>query len=133
MENKSEQIPVVKVSTPAQSTEAKITPKIYTPMVDIYETKDNFMIIADVPGVDDKSLEITVEKNILTINGRVEPMECKDHELTYREYDVGNYRRSFALSGEIDRDKIEGTVKDGVLRLTLPKTEQIKVRKITVH
>ncbi len=132
MESKSEQIPVVRVSTPA-SVEKKVSPKIYTPPVDIYETKDNFMIIADVPGVDDKSLEITVEKNVLTINGRVEPLECKDHDLTYKEYDEGNYRRSFVLSGDIDRDKIEGTVKDGVLRLTLPKTEQMKVRKITVH
>ena len=132
MEKKGEQIPVVQVSTPA-TAEAKVSLKTYTPPVDIYETKENFVIIADVPGVDDKSLEITVEKNVLTINGRVEPMECKGHDLTYREYELGNYRRSFVLSGEIDRDKIEGTVKDGVLRLTLPKAEQVKVRKITVH
>ncbi len=124
MEDKKEQI---------QEMEPKRTGRLYTPMVDIYETKDRFVLIADLPGVDNKSLDITVEKNVLTINGTVAPLQYKDHELSFREYDVGDYRRSFVLSGDIDRDKIEAAVKDGVLHLTLPKTEAVKVKKITVH
>ncbi len=132
MEPKDKELPVVKQAAPAV-TERRTTPKTFIPLVDIYETKDSFVLIADVPGVDDKSMEVTLEKNVLTIHGTVEPMECKDHDLSYTEYDMGNYHRSFILSGDIDRDKIEANVKDGVLHLTLPKTEKVKVKKITVH
>lgn len=132
MEDKSQQVQVKKVSAPPEA-EPQRRMKVFTPMVDIYETKDAFVLVADVPGVDDKSLDITVDKNVLTINGTVEPVQYKDHELSFSEYDVGNYHRSFVLSGDIDRDKIEATVKNGVLHLRLPKTEQMKVRKITIH
>ena len=132
MENTSEQIPEKKDVTPVGVETIRNT-KIYAPLVDIYETKENFVLIADLPGVDEKSLDITIEKNVLTINGTVEAKPCKDHESAVREYDVGDFRRSFILSGNVDRDKIEATLKDGVLHLTLPKTEAIKVKKINVH
>jgi len=132
MENKNEQIQEKQAAVPMEA-EAARSAKFYMPLVDIYETKDSFVLIADVPGVDDKSMDITVEKNVLTISGTVDQRPCKDHELSLMEYDVGDYRRSFILSADIDRDKIEATVKDGVLHLTLPKTEAVKVKKITIH
>lgn len=111
---------------------ARGTARTFAPPVDIYETGNNIVLVADVPGVDDKSLDISVEKNVLTIQGTVSPFSPENHQLSCREYESGDYRRSFTLSGEIDRDKIEATVKNGVLHMTLPKTEQMKVRKIAI-
>jgi HSP20 family molecular chaperone IbpA len=95
--------------------------KTFVPRVDIYETKEALFLIADMPGVDDKTVDVELEKNILTISGRVEDGKLKDHTLVFSEYEVGDYERSFTLSDEIDREKIKATVKQGVLRLELPK------------
>lgn len=131
MENKSEQVPTA-VSPAAPQVRWMRDAKRYIPPVDVYETADNIILVADVPGADEKSIDITVEKNVLTIQGTVEPVAFKDHKLSYLEYDVGDYYRSFTLSGEIDREKIAAVVRDGVLHLTLPKSEQMKTKKIAV-
>jgi HSP20 family molecular chaperone IbpA len=106
--------------------------KVFVPSVDIIERKEDLLLIADMPGVDDKSLDITLEKNILTINGYVEPEIPDKHKLVYAEYSVGDYQRTFTLSDEIDRERIQASVKNGVLRLILPKAEAAKVKKIAV-
>lgn len=107
--------------------------KVFVPSVDIIERKDDLMLIADMPGVDEKSLDITLEKNILIINGFVEPELPDKHKLVYAEYSVGDYQRTFTLSDEIDRERIQASVKNGVLRLVLPKAETAKVKKIAVQ
>lgn len=106
--------------------------KLYTPAVDIIEDKDSLHLIADMPGVDERSVDITLEKNILTVHGTVDPDIPENHRLVSSEYGIGNYQRVFTLSDEIDRERIEATVKNGVLRLTLPKAEIAKTRKIPV-
>ncbi|MEN6488891.1 MAG: Hsp20/alpha crystallin family protein [Smithella sp.] len=106
--------------------------KTFVPRVDIYETKESLFLIADMPGVDEKSVEVELEKNNLTITGRVTIDEEKDRCIVYSEYEIGDYERSFTLSDEIDRDKICATVKDGVLRLELPKAEKVKPKKIAI-
>ena len=106
--------------------------KTFVPRVDIYETKDALFLIADMPGVDEKSVDVELEKNILTIIGRVNIDETKDKSIVYSEYEIGDYERTFTLSGEIDREKIYATVKNGVLRLELPKTEKVKPKKIAI-
>jgi HSP20 family molecular chaperone IbpA len=68
----------------------------------------------------------------LTINGYVDPIYPENYQMAYAEYDVGDYQRSFRLSDDIDRDRIEAMVKDGVLRLRLPKADTAKARKIAV-
>ena len=108
------------------------TRKVYVPRADIYETKDAVVLITDMAGVDEKSIDITLEKNILTITGVVEPLSFKDYSLAYTEYDTGDYQRAFTLSSEVDRDKIEARVKNGVLRVILHKAEQVKARKIAI-
>jgi HSP20 family molecular chaperone IbpA len=85
-----------------------------------------------MPGVDESSLDITLENNELTINGYVEPMQPEDYSLTYAEYREGDYVRSFRLSDEIDREGIEATLKNGVLCLNLPKVKEARTRKIEV-
>ncbi len=107
--------------------------KTFVPRVDIYENKDALYLIADMPGVDEKTVDIELEKNILTISGRVENGRIEKAALMYSEYEIGDYERVFTLSDEIDRDKIVATVKNGVLRLELPKAEQVKPRKINIQ
>ena len=104
----------------------------FVPRVDIYEVEDTVVLVADMPGVDENSVDITLEKNILKINGFAQPQAPDNFEPAYAEYRFGNYERTFALSDEVDRDKIEATVKNGVLRLVMPKAEEAKTRKITV-
>lgn len=104
----------------------------FVPRADIYEVEDDIVLVVDVPGADEESIEITLEKNVLTIDAYVDPGDFEGYSLAFAEYQIGDYHRSFRLSNEIDRDKIEATVKDGVLRLTLPKAQEAKARKIAV-
>lgn len=106
--------------------------KTFVPRVDIYETSDSLLLIADMPGVDEKTVDIELDKNTLTIVGNVAPEVVKDKSLIYSEYETGDYERSFTLSDEIDREKICATVKNGVLRLELPKAEKVKPKKIAI-
>ena len=108
------------VESEAERTRAK---PAFIPRVDIYETNDAVALIADMPGVDENSVDITLEKNVLTINGYVEPERPEGYSLAYAEYRVGDYQRSFNISNEIDQENIEATMKDGVLHLHLPKAE----------
>lgn len=109
------------------------TRRVYIPRVDIYETADSVVLMADMPGVSQDQVDITLEKNVLTIVGYVEATERDGYSLSYSEYSEGDYERTFALSDEVDRNRIEATMKDGVLKLTLPKAEEVKTRKIAVR
>lgn len=113
----------------AERTRAR---RCYVPRVDIYETDDDIFVVADMPGVDENSVDITLEKHVLTINGFVEPDQAENYSLAYAEYEVGDYERSFTLSDEIDQDKIEASVRDGVLRVKLPKAGPARAKKIAI-
>ncbi len=104
----------------------------FVPRADIYETEEAIVVVADMPGVDEHSVDITLEENVLTINGFVEPELPEGRSLAYAEYRVGDYLRAFTLSDQIERDRIGATVKDGVLRLHLPKVTAAKRRKIPI-
>lgn len=117
--------------TPAE-VETTRNVRTFVPRVDIYETEKAVVLLADMPGVNENAVDITLEKNILTIKGYAEPQAPEDFEPAYSEYGFGNYERTFALSDEVDREQIEATVKNGVLRLTMPKAEAARTRKISV-
>jgi len=120
---------------PAQTpveTERTRSRKVFLPKVDIYEARDSIVLIADMPGVDEKNVDITLEKNILTVNGVVEPPDFKGYSAAYAEYDVGDYQRAFTISDEVDRDRIDARVKNGVLHVTLHKAAQVKARRIAI-
>jgi len=104
----------------------------FVPRADIYETDEAIVVVADMPGVDETTVDITLEKDVLTINGYVEPVSPEGYSLAYAEYRVGDFQRAFTLSDQVDRDGIEASLKDGVLRLRLPKVTEAKTRKITV-
>jgi HSP20 family protein len=118
--------------TQTEDTERTRDRQVFIPRADIYETEDAMIVLTDMPGVDEKSVDITIEKNVLTINAFVEPEQHENFRCTYAEYGVGDYERSFVLSNQVDREGIEASVKDGVLRLVLPKSKEAKTRKISV-
>ena len=104
----------------------------FTPAVDIFETDREITLVADIPGVKANNLLIDVRDNVLTLAGEVEAPEGQDEVDVLREYDTGKYLREFTLSEMIDQSKIEAELKEGVLRLTLPKVEAVSPRKVTV-
>ncbi|MCC7130598.1 MAG: hypothetical protein B6D39_10415 [Anaerolineae bacterium UTCFX2] len=116
----------------AEDTERTRDQACFLPRADIYEMDDQIVIVADMPGADKNSIDVTLEKNILTINAAVDPVIPQGYALQAAEYEVGDYHRTFRLSNEIDRSKIEAVVKDGVLRLYLTKAAEAKARKISV-
>lgn len=121
---------------PAQTpveTERTRNRKVYVPKADIIETGEAMVLYADMPGTDETSVDVTLEKNILTITGMVKPQELEGRSIFYAEYDIGDYERAFTISDEVDRDRIDAVVKNGVLKLTLHKTLQAEARKITVR
>ncbi|MFA6110430.1 MAG: Hsp20/alpha crystallin family protein [Candidatus Latescibacterota bacterium] len=105
---------------------------IFSPRADVYETSDAIVVVADMPGVDENGVNLTLEKNVLTIRGDVATPQRDGQRLTYTEWEDGDYERSFVLSEGVDRDGIGATVKNGVLRLTLPKAREAMARKIPV-
>jgi HSP20 family protein len=119
--------------TTTEDTERTRDSRCFIPRSDIYELDDQIVIVADVPGVDEKSLDITLDKNVLTINALVDPVLPQGYSLSFAEYEVGDFSRSFRLSNEIDREKIQASVKDGVLHLYLPKAKEARMRKINVR
>lgn len=129
--NEAPTVPKQESTTP-HGTERTKARKVYVPLVDIVETNDALMLVADMPGVDEQGIDVTVEKNMLTVKGVVSGGSPEGYELSYEEYGVGDYERSFTLPNEIDRDGITATIKDGVLKLSLPLSRQAAARKVAV-
>jgi len=105
---------------------------VFAPAVDIFETEKELTLLADMPGVKSENLTIGLNKNVLTMSGEVDAPEGENETDVLREYETGKYFREFKLSNEIDQTRIDAVLKDGVLRLTLPKVEEVKPRKIEV-
>ncbi len=108
--------------------------QVLSPPVDIYESNDEIVLTADMPGIDQQSVDITLEQDVLTIEGRMFGDEAPEgYSLGLHEFQAGDYRRVFTLATDVDRDRIAAQVKNGVLRLVLPKAEPAKAKKITVN
>jgi HSP20 family protein len=100
------------------------------PAVDIYETEKEYVLLADLPGVRPDGLDVHVERERLTIRGR--PSVEDQPKAQYREFALREYYRSFTLAGEIDSEYIRAELRDGVLRLVLPKSSRAQVRRVPV-
>jgi len=120
-----------KSQAPAKAERAEQTP-LFTPRVDIRETESDVVLVADMPGVDESSVSIDLEGSELAVRGTFVPKAPDGYSLTYQEYGSGDYERTFTLGDTIDRNAIEAVVKDGVLRLTLPKAKEAQPRRIAV-
>ena len=105
---------------------------VFIPAVDILEDPAGITIVADMPGVDGKNVDVDLKDNQLTITGRIDPVEGEKEVSLYKEFLYGDYFRQFTLSYVIDQNKITAKMEDGVLRLILPKVEKMKPQKIKV-
>ncbi len=102
------------------------------PAVDVFEDASGITLLADMPGVPKEQLELKVEGDTLSIEGRVQSRTPEGLEAIYAEVRVPRYRRSFTLSRELDCGRIEANLKDGVLRLRIPKAAHAQPRRIEV-
>jgi HSP20 family molecular chaperone IbpA len=105
---------------------------VLVPPTDIYEKGDAILVRCDMPGVDDKHLEVTLENDVLTIVGRRADVAPEGYALLLGEYGTGVYRRAFTITQDIDHAKIKARIKEGVLDLELPKAERAQPKRITV-
>ena len=105
---------------------------VYVPRVDVRETAEGFAVVADLPGVDEKSVEATVQNRVLTIEGWTNTEKPQGYEELGREFGAGRFRRDFTLPDAVDPDRIQARVKNGVLTVAIPKKDEVKARKIQV-
>lgn len=103
------------------------------PRIDLFEADDAIVLVADLPGVAEEDIEVTLEKDRLTISGSMFDLSPDGYRPVYSEFWPGEYQRSFILSDDIDRDNIEASYENGVLHLSLPKVEKAKARKILLQ
>jgi len=106
---------------------------MFVPRVDIYETETGLVVAADLPGVKSSGLEVTLEKRVLSIYGRVDEELLEGYSPVYREYEVGDFERQFTLSGDFDVNGIEAEIKDGVLHLAIPRAPEPEAKRIEVR
>jgi len=104
----------------------------FRPNVDILDCRDELVVQADVPGASGEDVDINFEDGILTIHAKVKPRQPQETDYLLREYEVGDYFRSFHVSEAVDASKITAECAGGVLTLHLPKAEAAKPRKIQV-
>lgn len=108
-------------------------PRAVLPAVDVFEDAAGITLLADMPGVSKERLELRIEGDALSIEGSVEPQTPEGLEPVYAEVRVPRFRRSFTLSRELDSQKIEANLKDGVLTLRIPKQAYAQPRRIEVR
>lgn len=107
--------------------------RAFLPTTDIFETDDALTVVLEMPGVDRDSVDVTVDKGVLTVEGRINFNKYEGLQPVYSEYNVGPYRRSFRISDRVHQDKIRAEMRDGVITLVLPKAEEAKPRRIEVR
>jgi len=114
--------------------ESTIPTRLFIPTTDIFETDAALTVVMEMPGVDKANINIGIEDDVLTVDGRIDFSKYEKLQPVYTEYNIGHYRRRFSLSStRINQDKIQAEVTDGVLTVTLPKAEQTKPRTIAVN
>jgi HSP20 family protein len=112
--------------------ESTIPTRAFLPITDIFETEQALSVILEMPGVVKDNVDISVENDTLTIQGRIDYSKYEGLQPVYTEYNIGHYVRTFQISGKIDQGQISAELKDGVMKLVLPKAEKAKPRKINV-
>lgn len=105
---------------------------LFTPLIDIYETEDGLVLLADLPGVTTDSLELQVQDNKLTLFGRVENYVPDGSVAHHEEYGIGDFLRSFILTHEVDHQRISAKLNNGVLKVVLPRSGGSEPHKISI-
>jgi HSP20 family protein len=105
----------------------------WAPSADVSETKDSFIVKAELPGLETKDVNVSISGNLLTIKGeKKKEEEEKDEHHHYVERYCGSFQRSFQLPANVKTDKIDASYNKGVLKITLPKTEEAKKKEIEI-
>lgn len=112
---------------------AKKTVPQVTPAADILQKDDAYFIILDMPGVDKEDLEISVDNKSLTVEAKTSYPEVKNEKYLEHEFSNVQYTRKFTLSDSVDKNNIEAQLKNGLLRLHLPKVPELKPKKIEIQ
>lgn len=121
-------------ATPADAENGSIATAAWIPAVDIYEERNRFVLLADIPGVDPKDIDITMEKGILNIRGDRRIDNTEEHEILKRiERPHGIFHRRFVLPDTADAERISARGNNGVLEITIPKHERPQPRRIVVE
>lgn len=119
---------------PSTLMSEKSSMEYWKPIADIFDHEDKIVIRADLPGVDKKDIHVDLKDNVLTLEGeRSDEKEVKEDSYYRKERVHGKFRRSFMLSDGLDPDKIKADYNDGVLNIEIPKPEEKKPKKISVH
>lgn len=116
-----------------KSQQTPDTTRVIRPPVDVFEDATGITLQADMPGVTREQLDIKIDKDTLSIEGGISLQMPEGMEPLYADVRATQYQRTFSLSGEMDAEKVEATLKDGVLTLRIPKREEHKPRKIEVR
>ena len=127
----------VEIQSPESKSSSRVPEQtrpgpVYSPAVDIFEHESAITVLADMPGVQARDLEIDLRENVLTLTGRVTPPEASGQSVL-REYEPGTFFRQFTLGSTIEQSKIDAQLTDGVLRLERPKAEKARPRQIAVR
>ncbi len=104
----------------------------YRPNVDIFDTPDELLLMADIPGADPESIDVSMESGVLTIQADVAPRRRGAAQCTVHEYGVGGFHRRFEIDESIDTEAVAAEYRDGSLRVRLPKAQQARRRRIPV-
>ncbi|XDD44899.1 Hsp20/alpha crystallin family protein [Leptospira sp. WS39.C2] len=116
------------VAEKSDGKELKQQIKVYSPNVDVYETDNSLLFRVEMPGVDDKSVEITIEKDQLQLEGKFQIGVEEKGQVRLAEYREGNYFRRFTIGKAIDSEKAVAKMKNGILELSIPKIEPKKTK-----
>jgi HSP20 family protein len=119
--------------TPADTPERTRSTRLWRPLTDIVETAEGILLMVEMPGVSADGVEVTLERRVLTIQGRGNPRQPERLSLAHVEYESGDYERAFTLGDEFAADRIEAQMKNGVLTLKLPRSEAAQPRSIKVN
>jgi HSP20 family protein len=117
----------------ASQQEKTIPARFYVPPTDIFETADALKIVMEVPGVPKEEVDVKVENEVLSIEGRINATNYNGLEPLYTEYPIGHFARSFTLPWQVDQHNIIAHLEDGVLTLTLNKKPESKPRRIAIQ
>lgn len=121
------------VPAPATEEAGNAEPRLlFNPPIDIYETPEGLVLYADLPGVTADGLDLQVQDNRLTLFGRIQRNDPDPKSVIHQEYRVGDFLRSFILSDEVDHERIQAKLANGVLRVDLPRASRAKPRRIEV-
>ena len=115
-----------------QDSEATKPGNFFVPVVDIFETEGQVTVIAEMPGVDNTGVDVSLEDDVLTIRGHREEDTSGDR-MILQEYENGGYQRKFTVSESIDQDQIQASMSGGLLKVILPKATPAQPRKIEVQ